>query len=345
MKALVLHSTGIENLKYEDVDMPRFGPRDVLIRVRMTGITNLEWLIVNDLPYSIFTIKKPVPLNPMPHILGLEVAGTVEAVGERVRDLSVGDRVAVYEIIFDGSCDLCLQGNQQICRNQKHFGINTNGGWAEYTVVPESNAIRIPGDMSWELAASLSHSVNVAYHALNRGGVDSGKTVVVFGASGNTGMFAVQLAKLLGATVIAVTRNKEKRAWLRDLGADHVASLEDVAEVVNEATHGRMADVVINSLGNYTWKLGLEVTGSGGRVVFFGGYESLELTLNPLQSVYNREISVIGTRVGSLKEFKDLLGIYRNLKVRTWRVYKLNEWERALTETREKDGKQFIEVS
>lgn len=344
MKALVLYSTGLDNLKYEDAEKPKIGSHDVLVRVHMAGITNLEWLIVNDLPYSFFTIKKPPPLTPMPHILGMEAAGIVEEIGDHVKSLKAGDRVAIYEVLFDGSCDLCLQGNQQICRNQKHFGIHTNGGWAEYTAVPESNAIKIPEDMSWELAASLSHSVNVAYHALNKGGVDNGKTVVVFGASGNTGMFAVQLAKILGATVIAVTRNKEKRGWLKELGADYIASLEDVVEVVNTVTEGRMADIVINSLGAYTWKLGFDVVGWGGRVVFFGGYESLEVPLGPLPLIYGREVSIIGTRVGTLYEFKELIRMYKKLKVKTWKIYKLEEAHKAFQESREKDGKQFIKI-
>jgi NADPH:quinone reductase-like Zn-dependent oxidoreductase len=103
------------------------------------------------------------------------------------------------------------------------MGVISNGGFAEYTALPERNAFKMPDDMSWELAASMSVAALTPHHALNKAQLKASEYLVVFGASGNTGMFAVQQAKRLGAHVVAVTR----KDWLKDYGADNVVRYED----------------------------------------------------------------------------------------------------------------------
>ncbi|AOL17446.1 hypothetical protein BFU36_12800 [Sulfolobus sp. A20] len=345
MKALVYHGPGVENLRLEEVKTPEPNSHEVLVKVKLAGITNLEYLIVNNLPYSLFTLKSPPPLTPMPHILGIEFSGFVERVGDHVKGIREGDRVAVYEVLFDGTCDMCSQGSTQICRKVGHIGINSNGGYAEYTIVPETNVFPIPDDMDWGLATSLSHSVTTAYHALNKANVKLGDTVVVFGASGNVGMFAVQFAKMLGANVVAVTRDPQNKEWLKEFGADYVVRPDEVVELVKKTTNGRMAEVSINPLGVDVWDKSIEVLGPNGKLVFFGGYKSLQVTLGPLPLIYGREISLISTRIGSLHEFKQVIKYYKKLKVKTWKIYELESANEAFKEVLDKNGKQFIKIS
>lgn len=158
----------------------------------------------------------------------------------------------VYHRIHDGTCDMCITGHEQLCRNGGRFGINDNGGLAEYIAIPERNVIKIPEDIDWEIAASLPVSSLTPYHALNEAKLSAGEYLVVIGASGNTGMFAVQLGKIFGAIVIASSR--KDRGWLKEFGVDYVVTLDNLEEEVKKITLGRMADVVLDSIGKETWK-------------------------------------------------------------------------------------------
>ena len=120
--------------------------------------------------------------------------------------------------------------------------------------------------MSWEVAASLPVAALTPYHALKEAELKAYENLVVFGASGNTGNFALQFGKKFGANVIAISR----KSWLRDFGADYTFSYEEAIEKIGAVTSGKMADVVLNSLGSETWIVALGATGFNGRLVFFG---------------------------------------------------------------------------
>jgi NADPH:quinone reductase-like Zn-dependent oxidoreductase len=148
--------------------------------------------------------------------------------------------------VFDGTCDLCLIQSEMLCRNGGILGVVTNGGFAEYISVPEGNVLKIPDEMDWDLAASLSISILTAFHALREASLKVNDCLIVFGALGNTGMMALQFGKKIGARVIGVS----KQHWITNFGADCVVGDYDkVVEKVDEMTEGRMADVVLNSLG------------------------------------------------------------------------------------------------
>ena len=167
----------------------------------------------------------------------------------------------------------------------------TNGGFAEYIAVPEKNVFKIPNDIVWELAASLPVTIITPYHALKEAALKVNESLLVFGASGNTGMMAIQFGKKMGAKVIAVSKDE----WVKDFGADYVISDYDkVAEKVNELTQGKMADVVLNSLGVETWENSFASVGLNGRLVTFGGLTGADVKLN-VQSLYSRQIKLIGS--------------------------------------------------
>jgi NADPH:quinone reductase-like Zn-dependent oxidoreductase len=205
MKALVFERNGLENLRYTTYPDPEVGPDKVLVKVVMAGVNPVDHYTVNGLK-----------VNPIPHIPGVEFAGEVVKTGEKVKNLKVGDKVVIYGRIFDGTCDMCMIGYETLCRNGGRIGIDTNGGWAEYASLEEKYVFKLPEDYSWELASSLTVAGLTAYHSLKEADLKPSQTVVVFGASGNTGMFIVQLAKKFGAKVITVTR----KPWLKDFGAD-----------------------------------------------------------------------------------------------------------------------------
>lgn len=340
MKAAIFDKPGLDNLKVIDnVDEPKIGDHDVLIKVKLAGVNPIDHSVVSGMLPRIV---------PFPHIPGAESSGIVEQVGSEINDGSIrkGDRVAVYNQVFDGICDMCLNGLDMICRNGGLIGAITNGGFAEYISVPERNVFKVPDKMEWEVAASLPVTSLTPYHALNEASIKLNEYLLVFGASGNTGMIAVQLGKKMGAKVIAVSRDISIK---NDFGADFVISDYDkIAENVKEITHGKMADVVLNSLGISTWDSSFASIGINGRWVSFGGLTGADVKLN-VQSLYRKQIKLIGSTGGTRNELRELIDIATNdgLKVKVWKKLKLDNVKEALQGlfAKGRDGRILLEVS
>jgi len=340
MKAAIFEAPGLDNLKVIDnVDEPKIGDHDVLIKVKLAGVNPIDHIVVSGMLPRIV---------PFPHIPGAESSGIVEQVGSEINDGSIrkGDRVVVYNNISDGICDMCLNGLDMICRNGGLIGAITNGGFAEYISVPERNVFKVPDKMDWEVVASLPLTSLTPYHALNEASIKLNEYLLVFGASGNTGMIAVQLGKKMGARVIAVSRD----IWIKsDFGADFVISDYDkIAENVKEITHGKMADVVLNSLGIGTWDSSFASIGINGRLVTFGGLTGADVKLN-VQSLYRQQIKLIGSTGGTRNELRELIDIAstNGLKVKVWKKLKLDDVKEALQGlfAKDRDGRILLEVA
>ena len=215
MKAAIFEKPGLENLRVTDnVELPKISDHDILIKVKMAGVN----------PIDNFVVSGALPkIDPLPHVPGAESAGIIEEIGSHVNNnnFKKGDRVIVHNKVFDGTCDMCLNGLDMICRNGGLIGAITNGGFAQYIAVPERNVFKIPDDIDWDLAASLPVTSLTPYHALKEASLKTNEFLVVFGASGNTGMIAVQLGKKMGAKVVAVSKDN----WIKtDFGADYIIS-------------------------------------------------------------------------------------------------------------------------
>jgi NADPH:quinone reductase-like Zn-dependent oxidoreductase len=339
MKAAIFETPGLENLKVLDnVQEPKISDHEVLIRVKVTGVNPIDHLVASG------ALPK---VDPLPHIPGAESSGIVEEVGSHVNNINVkkGDRVVVHNKVFDGTCDMCLDGLDMICRNGGLISVITNGGFAEYIAVPERNVFKIPDDLDWDIAASLPVTSLTPYHALKEASLKINEYLLVFGASGNTGMIAVQLGKKMGAKVIAVSKDN----WIKDnFGADYIISDYDkVAENVKEITGGKMADVVLNSLGVGTWDSSFASVGINGRWVAFGGLTGADVKLN-VQSLYTKQIKLIGSTGGTRKELQELVDMSsKELKVRVWKKFRLEDVKEALQAlfAKERDGRILLDVS
>src|SRR5919106_479164 len=321
MKAAIFEAPGLENLKVIDnAEEPRISDHDVLIKVKVAGINPIDHIVASG------SLPK---VDPVPHIPGAESSGIIEELGSHVNNsqLKKGDRVVVHNKVFDGTCDICLNGLDMICRNGGLIGAITNGGFAEYIAVPERNVFKIPDNLDWDVAASLPVTCLTPYHALKEALLKINEYLLVFGASGNTGMIAVQLGKRMGAKVIAVSKNN----WIKDdFGADFVITdYANVVEQVKEITHGRMADVVLNSLGTETWDNSFACVGTNGRWVTFGGLTGPDVKLN-VKSLYTRQIKLIGSTGGTRKELHELIDYSKELRVRVWKKFKLENIKEAL---------------
>src|ERR1041385_5076870 len=338
MKAAIFEKPGLENLRVTDnVELPKISDHDILIKVKMAGVN----------PIDNFVVSGALPkIDPLPHVPGAESAGIIEEIGSHVNNnFKKGDRVVVHNKVFDGTCDMCLNGLDMVCRNGGLIGAITNGGFAQYIAVPERNVFKIPDDIDWDLAASLPVTSLTPYHALKEASLKTNEFLVVFGASGNTGMIAVQLGKKMGAKVVAVSKDN----WIKtDFGADYIISDYDkVVENVKNITQGKMADVVVNSLGINTWDSSFASVGINGRWVAFGGLTGADVKLN-VQAIYSKQIKLIGSTGGTRKELHDLIDISSSnqLKVRVWKKFNLEETKEALQSlfAKERDGRILLDI-
>ena len=332
-EAAIFDKPGLENLRInQDIEEPRITDHDVLVKVKMTGVN----------PIDHFTISGAREIRPLPHIPGAEIAGVVEKIGKHVTNMTQGDRVVVYARVFDGTCDMCLNGYEMLCRSGGIIGVMTNGGFAEYIAVPEKNVFKIPNDIEWELAASLPVTTITPYHALKEAALKVNESLLVFGASGNTGVMAIQFANKMGAKVIAVSKND----WVKDFGADYTINEYDkVVEEVKKITNGKMADVVLNSLGIGTWESSFDCVGANGRLVTFGGLTGANVKLN-VQSLYSRQVKLIGSTGGTRNDFNQIIDMSKELKIRVWKKFKLDEAKEALQAlfAKERDGRIMLEI-
>ena len=341
MRAAIFEKPGLENLKVIDnADRPKTSDHEILIKVKMAGVN----------PIDSFVVSGALPrIDPLPHVPGAESAGLIEEVGSHVnngnKNFKKGDRVVVHNKVFDGTCDMCLNGLDMICRNGGLIGAITNGGFAEYITVPQQNVFKIPDDVDWDLAASLPVTSLTPYHALKEASVKVNDYLLIFGASGNTGMIAVQLGKKMGAKVIGVSKDN----WVKtDFGANYIISDYDkVVENVKDITQGKMADVVVNSLGIGTWDSSFASVGINGRWVAFGGLTGADVKLN-VQALYSKQIKLIGSTGGTRKELQELIDISssKQLKVRIWKKFKLEDAKEALQSlfAKERDGRILLDV-
>jgi NADPH:quinone reductase-like Zn-dependent oxidoreductase len=219
MKAIVQNGYGSAKvLELRDIDKPTIGANEVLVRVRAAGVNLADWAVMNGLPYvarPIYGVGKPK--NP---VRGTDVAGEVEAVGAGVKQFRPGDQVF-------GWCG--------------HLG----GAFAEYASVSEAALVRKPAKLTFEQAAAVPMAGSVALQALRDGRVQVGQKVLVNGASGGIGTFAVQIAKSLGADVTGVcsTRNVD---LVRSIGADHVIDYTKV----DFARTGQRYDFILDNVAN-----------------------------------------------------------------------------------------------
>ncbi|AFZ71264.1 Zn-dependent alcohol dehydrogenase [Caldisphaera lagunensis DSM 15908] len=332
--ALVDKPFGLDRLSVTNVPDLRVSDEEVKIKVAYAGIN----------PVDYFIISGSRAINPVPHIPGTEFGGYVEEVGSKVKGINKGDRVIVYPRIFDGICDLCLSGKEHLCRNGGLIGGITNGGFAEYAVVRYQNVIKIPNNLNWESAVSIPVAALTAFHALIEADVKPGETVVIVGASGNTGQFAVQLAKMMGAKVVAIS----SKPWVKNIGADEVVSLNQALNALQRVNNGRFADVVIDSIGSKTVERSVKLLDIGGRFVTFGALTGISARMT-ISEVYSKEIKIIGVTGGTRKEMLRLIEIASKNEIRPiiWKTFNLDDVKTAINSlfSRERNGRILLKIA
>ncbi len=296
MKAMVLERFGAP-LRWQEVPEPQPGPGEALIRVAANGLCATDLKIVDGL----------VPTTPLPHVLGHEAAGEVVAVGAETPGLTPGDHVTVYPTEGCGFCDCCRQGLENYCAAAPRTGFELAGGFSQYMRVAGRNAVKISPAVPWEEAAIIPDALASVYHALtHRARVQPGETVVIIGIGG-LGIHALQMARLMGARVIAADVAPDKLQGAARFAPDVIVNsrAEELPGKVRDLTDGRGADVVVECVGGAAVAAvlpdSLACLKTGGRLVVLGYNYGVPLTVDTADLIYG-QWSLLGARASTRQD-------------------------------------------
>lgn len=284
----------------ETVPDPEPRPGEVLVRVRAASVNRLDRAVFDGIGMG--------ALAEFPLIQGIDAAGVVE-VG--AGPLTPGAEVVIKPNAPCWECRFCRAGADHNCERQDLMGINRNGGFAELVTVPHASVAYLPASLSHTAAAAAAHTHAVALRMMRAAGMQPGpgSTVVVTGAAGAVGTAAVQVATLLGASVIAVEASPPKLQAALELGASGgvVTSEGDAAAAVKDLTDGRGVDIVIDTTGvTEVIEVGVQMLDRGGRLVVIASPPNAGLEVD-LHLLYRNRQAIIGSAGASMDDFRDVL--------------------------------------
>jgi propanol-preferring alcohol dehydrogenase len=288
----------------KDVAVPSPGARDALIRVKACGICHTDLHIADGLLGE-----------PFPCVLGHEITGVIEKVGPEVSNVKAGDRMGVYFLISCGQCRYCLAGEEEACltwqTGPQICGFTRAGGYAQFVNVPAAYCLPLPAELDFASAAPLFCGGNTVYEGLKSAGVRSGQRVAVLGIGG-LGHLALQIAKAMGAEVIAITSSQAKAELAKKLGANSV--------IIAEGNIGKQllgiggADVVLSttedSRANEQVIEGILPKGT----LALAGFATTPMSIVPLALSMGQK-KIIGHQFGSRADMQELLQLAAKNKI------------------------------
>lgn len=325
MKAIQCLQYGLpDSLVLAEVSIPTIKPEEVLIQVKACGVNFPDVLIIQNK----YQFKPTLPFSP-----GGEVSGTISSVGENVKHLKKGDKVVA----------LCGWG-----------------GFAEYVAVKANRVFRVPNELDFISAACTLYTYGTSYHALkDRAQIKSGETLLVLGAAGGVGLAAVELAKIMGATVIAAASSDEKLAVCKAMGAQHVInySTEDLRARIKAITNDKGVDVIYDPIGGPIAEQALRSIAWRGRYLVVG-FASGIIPSFAANLPLLKGASIVGVFWGSFAEREPEQSMQNFLQLLTWikegkinqhihKIYELPDAPKALQDLLDRKvyGKAVVKVS
>jgi len=305
MRAWLLDdTTGIDALRLGEVPEPEPGPGDVRVRLRMAGLNHLDVWVTQGLP-------KP---KSLPHILGGDGAGVIDALGEGITNWALGDEVIINPSVSCGTCQFCTNDEMVFCSQFTILGERLPGTLTESIVVPASNVFRRPPSLSWDVAGTFGLAASTAYRMLDRAGLQAGESVLVVGIGGGVSSAAALIAKAIDARVFVTSRDPAKVDWALTHGAEAgFDSGTEFAKAVKEAT-GRGANVVVENVGEATWAQSFRSLAPGGRMVICGATAGNKVELS-LPVLWFKQLEIIGSTMANRSQFAAALDLVSSGRV------------------------------
>ncbi|MHC5560712.1 zinc-binding dehydrogenase [Kocuria sp. U4B] len=289
-------------LQMMDLPDPVPGPGQALIRVGAVGVNHFDL----DIRAGLSRLE-----HPFPHILGMEFAGEIVALGPDAGDWAVGEHVTPLYQVVCRQCPACEAGQQTHCIRLQMYGVQRTGGYAELALANTRDLVRLPEATAWETAASVQLTYGTAWHCLiTRAKVQPGETVLVSAAGSGVGTAAVQIAKMAGARVIATAGSAQKLQRAQANGADEVIdyTTEHLTEKVRELTGGTGVDVAFEHVGGTVFESTLAAVATQGRITVCGGHAGEVVDLDLIE-LFRTERTVLGCARASHGELRTVLDL------------------------------------
>ncbi len=325
MKAIVHEGkSGIAGLSLREMEVGQPGPGEVRVKLKTAGINHRD----------LFVLHRHKPTEP-PLIIGSDGAGIIDAVGDDVKGVNVGDEVIINPGLgWKEKSDAPPEGFEIV-------GLPDHGTFADYIVIPAENAVPRPQHLIWEEAGVFGLAALTGYRALfTRGNITPGKTVLLPGVGSGVITFILKFAKTAGATVYVTSRSEEKLQRALELGADKAINSDGDW---NEQLNGEKVDLVIESVGAATFNKSLGQLRPGGTIVTFGASAGDEVNID-LRSFFYGQYNMLGTTMGSAEEFKEMIKFVEKHKIKPEieAIFPLSKYEIAFN--RLEEAEQFGKI-
>ena len=339
---MVMRATGgPEVLERAVIDLPEPGPREVRVRVRAVALNHVDLWARRGLPHLKYEF---------PHRLGADIAGEVEALGPGARGAKVGDRVVINPGLSCGVCARCLLGEDNLCKHYRLHGEGAQGGYTRHLNVPDTNLLPCPSSLGFTDAAAIPITFLTAWQMLVRKArVVPGQTVLVQAAGSGVSTAAIQIAKMLGARVIATAGSDAKVERARALGADHGINYQthDFVAECKRLTGKIGVDAVVEHVGGDVLVKSILATRWGGRVVTCGATSGFTPQID-LRQIFFRQVEVLGSTMGPKGDLFTVLELVEEKKLRpvvdrVMPLWSAQEAHRVLEE-RKAFGKVVLEI-
>ncbi len=338
-----IHRHGdLEELVVDELPAPDPGPGEVRVRLRAAALNHLDLWVIGGLPGIDI---------PLPHVIGADGAGVIDALGTGVEGWSVDDEVVLNPGLWCGRCASCMAGEQHLCRGYRILGEHLDGTAAEAVIVPAMSCHPRPPGLSWHQCAAFPLVSLTAWRMLvSNAGLKPGHTVLVHGIGGGVSLISMQIALAAGATVFVTSHSAEKRARALELGAAEAWDYGevDIARQAWHATDKRGVDIVVDNVGAATFVSSIESVRRGGTIVTCGTTSGPHLEIDG-RRIFWKQIRIIGSTMGNADEFRAVLGVVASGKVAPVvdSVYPLEDTMDALRrlQSAQQFGKVVIDIS
>jgi NADPH:quinone reductase-like Zn-dependent oxidoreductase len=309
MKAIYINGHGGNDVVHVgDRPTPQRQTGEVLLRMQASTLNQVDLYMRN---------SGAGITHQLPQTMGIEGFGHV-AECDADSGFKVGDAVVIHPSISCGQCEFCQRGDDVLCTRISFIGEHRDGAWSDYLSVPARNLLRVPSYLNAFEAAALAVTHLTAWRMLvTQGQLKAGQTVLVFGIGGGVSVAALQLAKAMGARVIVTSRHAHKLERATTMGAElgiHTPN-EDVVKSVMAFTGKRGVDLVIENVGEAVWGDAMKSLVRGGRLVTCGATSGDQPPAD-LRRIFIRQLQIIGSTLGNLQEFKDLLAFCEQHQIR-----------------------------
>jgi len=324
LKAIQIKKHGnVRVLNYSEVENPICPPNKIKIKIKACSINHLDIWVRSGIP----GMNLPLPL-----ILGSDGSGIVVEVGNQVKSFDINDEVIIQPGTYDKNCKMVKDGRENFSKSYGILGETENGVQAEYVVLNHENIFQKPKHLSFIEAASMPLVFMTSYQMLiERAKLLKDETVLIYGATSGIGMAAIQIAKDVGAKIIATVGDESKVEYAINLGADYVINHNDsdmLQKIKNITKNG--VNVVFEHIGPVTWLNSLKALSIGGRIVTCGATTGKKVSID-LRHLFMKQQTILGSTMSSLSVFKKVIKKINDKKYLPYidKIYKFKDIKEA----------------